>query len=124
MRSHLNRSIGCLLAVSLVFVQLTPAYAGIVGTQSLIEQTQAQLNRDRLKTALERAEVQTLLARHGVSLSQAQERIDALTDAEVSELAAHFGDKAAGAVIEIILIAALVVVILELVGVTDIFTQF
>ena len=60
----------------------------------------------------------------GVTLEQAQERIDALTDAEVRDLAAHFDDKAAGGVIEVILLAALVVVILELVGVTDIFPQF
>jgi hypothetical protein len=124
MRSQLNRSMACLLAVSLAFVQLTPAYAGIVGTQSLIEQTQAEINRDHLTTALERAEVRTLLASHGVTLEQAQERIDALTDAEVRDLAAHFDDKAAGGVIEVILLAALVVVILELVGVTDIFPQF
>jgi hypothetical protein len=124
MRSQLKRSIACLLAVSFVFVQLTPTYAGMVGTQSLIEQTQAEINRDRLTAVLARAEVRTLLANHGVTLEQAQKRIDALTDSEVRDLAAHFDDKAAGGVIEVILLGALVVAILELVGVTDIFTQF
>ncbi len=124
MRSQLNKLIACLLAASLAFVQLTPAYAGIVGTQSLIKQTQAEINRDRLTTALERAEVRALLVSHGVTVEQAQERIKALTDAEVRALAADFDEHAAGGVIEIMILAALVVAILELVGVTDIFTQF
>jgi hypothetical protein len=124
MRSRLKNSLICLLAVSFMSIQITPAYAGLVGTQTLIDQAQAEIDRDRLKNVLERDVVRTLLAGHGVSPAQAQERIDALTDAEVSQLAAHFDKQAAAGVIEIIIIAALVVAILELVGVTDIFTQF
>lgn len=124
MRSHLTRPIAYLLAASFMFVQITPAYAGMVGTQTLIDQAQAHVDRDRLNSALEREEVRKLLAGHGVSPQQAQARINALTDAEASHLAAHFDKQPAGGVIEIIIIAALVVVILELVGITDIFTQF
>jgi hypothetical protein len=124
MRAHLKKSIAYLLAVSFVSLQLTPVYAGMVGTQTLVNQASSEVNRDRLKIALKRAHVRELLASHGVTVTQAQERIDALTDQEVSQLAGDFDDKAGGQVLEILIIAGLVVVILELVGITDIFAQF
>ncbi len=124
MRSHLKKSVASLLAVSFMFLQVAPAYAGLIGTQTLVDRASAELDRDRLKSALQRDQVRDLLADHGVSIEQAEERIDALTDAEVSQLAADFDKLPAGGIIEIIIIAALVVVILELVGITDIFTQF
>jgi hypothetical protein len=124
MRAHLKKSLASLLALSFVFMQIMPAQAGLVGTQAVIDQAQVELDRDRLKSALERSEVRNLLADHGVSVEQAKERIDALTDQEVSQLAADFEALPAGGVIEIIIIAALVVVILELVGIIDLFTQF
>lgn len=124
MRSHLRRFIICLLAVSFASLQIAPASAGLVGTQTLIDQVAQRIDRERLKDTLERGQVRKLLADHGVSMAQAEERIDALTDEEVSQLAAHFDEEPAGGVIEIVIIAALIVVILELVGITDIFTQF
>ncbi len=124
MYPRLKRSIAYWLAISFALMQVTPAYAGMIDTQALVDEASAQFERDHLKSALEREEVRRQLAEHGVTVEQAQERIDALTDQEVSQLAAHFGDRPAGGVIEFIIIAGLVVVILELVGVTDIFTQF
>lgn len=124
MRLHLTKSVAYLLAASFLFMQVAPAYAGMIGTQTLVDQASVELDRDRLKNALERDQVRDLLADHGVSIEQAEERIDALTDAEVSQLAADFDELPAGGIIEILIIAALVVVVLELVGITDIFTQF
>ena len=121
----IKRLVTCLLTISLTFLQVAPAYAGMVGTQTLIDHAAAKIDRDRLKDSLERDEVRKLLANHGVTVEQAQERVDALTDQQVSQLAAHFDDEPAGGfVIEVVVIAALVVVILELVGITDIFPQF
>lgn len=125
MRLVIKRSIVYLLAVSFTSLQVAPAYAGMVGTQTLIDHAVGKIDRDRLKDALERDEVRKLLAKHGVTTEQAQERIDSLTDAQVSGLAAHFNDEPAGGfIVEAVVVAALVVLILELVGITDIFPQF
>lgn len=125
MRLLLKRLIVCLLAISFASMQLTPAYAGMVGTQMLIDHAAAKIDRDRLRGTLEREQVRNLLAKHGVTSEQAQERIDALTDQEVNQLAAHFSDEPAGGfIVETVLVAAVIVLILELVGITDIFPQF
>jgi hypothetical protein len=124
MRSHLKNSIAYLLTLSFLFMQMAPAYAGMIDTQTLVDEAGAKVDRERLVNALERDQVRSLLARHGVTEVQMRARIDALTEEEISQLAAHFEDKPGGGVIEVLIIAALVVVILELVGITDIFTRF
>jgi hypothetical protein len=114
-----------LLATSFTFLQVAPAYAGMVGTQSLIDHASTKIDRDRLKGALQRDEVRKLLTSHGVTTEQAKARIDALTHQEVSQLAGQFDNKPAGGlIIETVIAAALVVVILEVIGITDIFPQF
>jgi hypothetical protein len=129
MRSHLKKFIAYLLAVSFAFTQISPVYAGMIGTQTLIDQASVKIDRERLKDALERSEVRKLLADHGVTVEQAKVRIDALTNEEVRQLAADFDKLPAGAgVIELLfisgLVAALVVVILEGLGIIDVFTAF
>jgi hypothetical protein len=91
----------------------------------LIDHASTKIDRDRLKGALQRDEVRKLLTSHGVTTEQAKARIDALTHQEVSQLAGQFDNKPAGGlIIETVIAAALVVVILELIGITDIFPQF
>ncbi|MBA2492104.1 MAG: PA2779 family protein [Gammaproteobacteria bacterium] len=126
MRPRLSRFLAYVLTLGLVVTPAMPAYAGMVGTQTLVNKATAQWDRARLSNAVEREEVRILLADHGISLKAAKERIDALTDREVRQLAAADFDKlpAGSGVIEVLVIAGLVVVILELVGITDIFTQF
>src|SRR5680860_996896 len=126
MRSRLSRFLAYVLTSGLMITPVMPAYAGMVGTQGLVNEATSEWDRARLSSALEREEVRTLLAEHGISLQAAKARIDALTDREVRQLAtADFDKLPAGAgVIEVLVIAGLVVVILELVGITDIFSQF
>jgi hypothetical protein len=121
----ITRLIAYWLAVSFLGLQIAPANAGMIGTQTMVNQAAEKADRNRLKSILERERARKLLTSHGVTVEQAKERIDALTDREVSRLAAHVDEQPAGGVIvEAIVIAALVVVILELVGTTDIFAGF
>ncbi len=104
---------------------IAPASMGMIGRQIIIDQAAAEVDRNRLKSILECETARKLLASHGVTDEQAKERIDALTDQEVNQLATHFDEQPAGGVIiEAIVIAAIVVVIPELVGITDIFVAF
>jgi len=83
MKSKLRRSIVSVLIVSVFSMSLpVPAQAGIVGTE-------AAADRERIAAVLDREEVRTRLAIHGVDPTDAKARVAALTDEEASRLAAE-----------------------------------
>ena len=124
MRKLLNISIVYISALTLVFSQTTPAYAGLIGTEQFMAQQLVDQDRETIRNVLDRDEARTLLEKHGVSKEQAQERIDALTDEEVRIVAQKFerlpaaGD---GGILIAVLVVLLVFIILDLAKVTNIF---
>ncbi len=112
-----------LLIISFAFVQISPAFAGIVGTDSFLSEQTLQQDRENLRDLMSRDEVRSMLEMNGLTVEEAQARVDSLTDAEVSQMAKKFDElPAAGDAAVVILIIALVVLVLELAGITDIFT--
>lgn len=83
---------------ALAFAAFMPAsaQAGIVGTQELVQEQQSSADRAQLLEALDRSDVRAELERYGVDPDQAQERVAAMTDAEVLELSAGIDQFAAG----------------------------
>lgn len=82
----------------LVLAVVTPlhAQAGIVTTDEVVaEQTQA-VEREQLLEKLDRDDVKAQLKHYGVDAEQAQERVAAMTDAEVLELQAGLDQAIAG----------------------------
>lgn len=112
----------CLLSVSIAFFQIAPSYAGIVGTDKSFAEYSAQNDREKLRTLMARDEVKDLLANNGLTVKQAQQRVDALTDNEAQLLAEKFDEQPAGGFLIALLIVILVFIILEMAGVTDVFT--
>jgi hypothetical protein len=99
---------------------VTPAAAAIVGTEQMLAQPSAQ---QRVDTFLARAEVVQQLQDWGVDALDAQQRIAALTDAELELLAQKIDALPAGAgLLEVIGIVFVVLLILELVGVINVFS--
>ena len=102
----------------------TIVHAGLVGTQSLIE---SQVHENRL------AKIDAMLARHqvrdqfiamGVDSEQVQARLAALTESELQTLAGHMDELPAGGnVLVVVGVVFVVLLILELVGVTDVFKK-
>ncbi len=120
---RLSKSFIYLLIISFTFVQISPAFAGIVGTDSFLSEQTLQQDRENLRNLMTRDEVRSMLEMNGLTVKQAQERVDLLTDSEVTQLAEKFDElPAAGDAGVVILIIVLVVLILELAGITDIFT--
>lgn len=74
-----------------------PAHADIVSTQEVVAEQRAGLNRAQLTEQLSRADVQEQLVSYGVDPDEALARIDAMTDAEISELTANIDELPAGA---------------------------
>jgi shikimate 5-dehydrogenase len=86
--------------------------AGLVGTGEAASAIQAQGARDGVLRVLERADIQQQLQSLGLSPQAAKDRVNALTDQEISQLAGRINAVPAGAdgagILLIILIVALV----------------
>lgn len=101
---------------------LQPAAADVIGTQQVLEQDLRQAQVSRMEVLLRRQDVATQLAAYGVAPEAVIERMQNLTTAELVTLEGQV-DKhiAGGSAVGIIGAVFLVLLILELVGVTDIF---
>ncbi len=91
--------------------------AALIGTEQALANVQAQ--RDKVQGFVARADVQNQLASLGLDAALASERVNALTDDEVQQLAGKIDSLPAGAdgglVITVLLIVVLVILILYLV---------
>ena len=120
---RISKALVYVLILSFTFMQTAPAIAGIVGTDRFLTEQSIQQDREKLRSFMARDEVRSLLQQNGLTIEQAQQRVDALTDSEVRQLAQKFEElPAAGDAAVVILVIALIVIILELAGITDIFT--
>ena len=97
------------------------AVAGIVTSGDLVAAQQNQLERDQLKTWMAREDVRDQLITLGVDVDAAIGRVDSMTDLEVQQLSATMDELPAGSgFAETAVLAFLVLVVLEVTGVTDI----
>lgn len=120
---RISRSLCALLAVAMGLLSVqTSAYAGMVGTATVLAEQQHQLDRERLGAMLERSEVQAQLSAMGVDPEQARERISALTDEEVQSLSGRLGEAPAGGnIVGVAVFIFLILLLTDILGYTDIF---
>jgi hypothetical protein len=101
------------------------AQAGIVGTLQAVEAGTRAADLATVDAALARDEVRARFVALGVAPEQVEARVAALTDAELRTLAGQMADLPAGGdALAVIGIVFLVLLILEAVGVIDIFKKF
>lgn len=106
--------------VSLGFAQ--SAGAGVIGTEAAILSQERAERIERIQSVLSRDSVQQQLERLGVDPADAKARVASLSDAELLALDERMKELPAGAgALEVLGIVLLVLLVLELVGVTDIF---
>lgn len=111
-----KRLVSSLLIVCLAGLGL-PVQAGVLPTDA------SNPDRVRVLSVLERNDVQAQLQAHGVSPADVKARIAAMTDDEVAQLAGQVDSLPAGGsdALTIILVAFLILLILDILGVTHIF---
>lgn len=103
---------------------LPASRAALIPTQALIESSSAEATRSQLLVMIARDDVRAELVRLGVDPAAAENRLATLTAEELQQLQGHMQDlPAGGSVLAVIGIVFLVLLILELVGVTNIFTK-
>jgi hypothetical protein len=119
-----RRACVAVLSASLISLGMqAPAAAGVVGTADAIA-SQDSGARAVVDATLARADVRAELERMGVDAAAIEGRLDALSEAEVATLAGQIGDAPAGGdALAVIGIVFVVLIILELVGVIDIFKK-
>jgi len=101
------------------------AKAELVTTLQAVEASSRAQDVATVNAALARAEVRAQFEALGVEPAQIEARVAALTDAELRTLARQMADMPAGAdALAVIGIVFLVLLILEAVGVIDVFKKF
>lgn len=106
--------------VCLGFAQVAPA--GMISTSQFVENEARVESLSRIEMLLAREDVAKQMVALGVQPQQVMERLDAMTTAELLELESRFDEQIAGGdALALIGAVFLVLLILELVGVTDIF---
>ena len=122
----LQRARGALLrlvSISIVcmgFAQVAPA--GVIGTAYMLDEQSRAASLSRIEVLLAREDVGRQLEAFGVERAMVLERLNGLSNAELLELQGQIESQVAGGdILAVIGIVFVVLLILELVGVTDIF---
>jgi Na+-transporting NADH:ubiquinone oxidoreductase subunit NqrC len=125
MPNRRRTSLVAVLSASLLAASLqNAAYAGVISTQQYLTTLDREATLVRIGAVLARDEVRSKLEQYGVDPVAADARIAALTDQELELLATELESLPAGGdLLAVVGIAFIVLLILELVGVIDIFNK-
>jgi hypothetical protein len=96
------------------------AQAGMVGTEEVITAASAT-DREKVTSFLEREDVRSALEAQGLNSAVATERVKAMSDAEVAQLASRVDQAPAGGVIGALLTIFIVLLVTDILGFTSVF---
>jgi len=109
-----------MLALSL---HMPAANATMIGTEAVVHTEQSQQIINSIHQALNREDVKAKLVELGVDQALVQARVDALSDEEAQQLAQQLDEMpAAGGVVGALVLVFLVLLVTDLLGLTDVFT--
>jgi len=129
MRFRIKHACCHLLILSIICLgmPLVPAQAAMVTTAETLDAVSATPERARLNAFLARADVKQQLLKMGVAPHDVELRVAALTDSEVAKLNGQFdqlhpGGDVVGAVIGAAVVIFLVLLITDILGLTNVFS--
>lgn len=98
----------------------------MISTEQVIQNADSSDDRAKIEAFLAREDVQKELIQLGVDPQEAADRVTSLTDQEVRQIAGHLeelpaGEGAVGAVVGAAVLIFLVLLITDLLGLTDVF---
>jgi hypothetical protein len=116
-----------LVAFGYLTVVVAPARAALVGTDMVLETGNTDAARVKVRQFLEREDVAQRLQAWGVTAGEARDRVDAMTAEEVNQLSERIdqvpaGGDVLGFILALALISFITLIVLDILGVTDIFT--
>jgi hypothetical protein len=117
----------CLFVVlSLMTLNVSVARAGLVSTEASIAASRSADNRAMVMAQLQRDDVRQVLTDKGLSVAEVEQRVNALSDAEINRIADHMNDLPAGGGFFGVLVGAallvfIILMITDMAGATDVF---
>lgn len=121
-KTFAKRLMVLIMSFSLLGISLpSVSYAGIIGTQTLIENQQSNDSQARVEEFIARDNVREQIIALGVDPAEVQDRLSALTAGELRLLEQEIDNLPAGGILVVIGIVFVVLIILDLTGVVDIF---
>ena len=125
-----NMKFLCLVMAVLTLIVSIPkesVLAALIDTETIIDSSHSQKARDQLMQFIAREDIQKALIANGIDPMEAEARINTLSDEEVIRISDQIeklpaGGGAAEILLIMLLVLILVFVILDLSGVTDVFT--
>jgi hypothetical protein len=125
---RLRRGVALVVAVAMLVVSmpLGAARAALVSTEEMLEEHAGAADRAQVLEFLSRADVRERIVALGVDPNEAAARVAALSDAQVRDIASRLdqlpaGQSAIAAIVGAILIIFLVLLVTDLLGLTNIF---
>ena len=112
------------LLTAFVFVGFTQSVqAALISTEQVVAAGAAQQERAKIAMALDRPEIQAQLEKMGISQSDAQARIAALSDAEVSSISHQIDTLPAGGdgFVGALLFIFILLLVTDILGLTKVF---
>ena len=129
MLSRFMRSVALTMALVMLATSLpiNMARAAMVTTDQVVEQSVLASDRARVMNFMAREDVHEQLRALGIAPEEAMERTASLSDAEIQQIAGHLdqlpaGEGALGLVLGILLLIFVVLIITDLLGLTNAFT--
>jgi hypothetical protein len=121
-KTFAKRLMVLMMSFSLLGISLpSVSYAGIIGTQTLIENQQSNDSQARVEEFIARDNVREQIIALGADPAEVQDRLSALTADELRLLEQEIDNLPAGGILVIIGIVFVVLIILDLTGVVDVF---
>jgi len=111
-----------ILSLSMLGVGM-PSSAGVIGTQTLLDAEQSTGSLERVEAFLARDRVRDQMIAFGADPEEVQQRVSALTQEELNLLDGQLETLPAGGLLAVIGVVFIVLLVLELVGVINIFNK-
>ena len=120
-----RRFLAAITAACFLSIGFQSASAGVIGTQAYLAGADRAAQVGQVQAALARADVREQLVSLGVDPAAASARVANLSDAELARVSGQIASLPAGgdSLLAVIGIVFIVLLILEITGVTDIFKK-
>ncbi|QBZ82256.1 hypothetical protein GHNINEIG_00280 [Hydrogenovibrio crunogenus] len=118
----MRKTIAMSVLLSLLSVITLPVQAAMLNTQQLVQESSMISERAKLNAMMQREDIQSQFLEMGVSPEEVQQRVAALTDAEVAQLNHQMEQVPAGGdILGVVVLIFLVFIITDVIGATDVF---
>lgn len=102
---------------------VTPVSAAVIGTQQSLSIEARAASLDQVQSALSRADMQQAMLQLGADPAQVQQRVAALSDAELVQLQGQLEQAPAGGIVAVLGLVFLVLLVLHLTGTISVFRR-